>query len=80
MTYSDLFSDFRYKNNILFICYESLCSNDCIWENIGDFIEVEKYNFYFVESRKEVKQEFDPNLYSDCCDLYQDLVGITILK
>ncbi len=78
LTYSNLFSDFKNKNNILFICYESLCSNDRIWENLSDFIRVKKYNFDFVKSHKEVNQKFDPNLYGDCCDLYQDLVSITI--
>lgn len=77
--YSNLFRNFKEQKNFIFVCYESLCSDDSVWIKLKDIIEIEKkYDFNFVESRKDIIQDFDPKLYGKCFKQYNELTGISI--
>lgn len=67
------------NDNYTFICYETLCQSEYIWENILDFLEInQKYNFTFVESVKNVSYEADTILKKKSNELYERLRTLSI--
>ena len=74
LIYSDLIMNFQAQKNVIFICYESLCSNNSVWTRVKSIIEIKnKYDFDFIESRKDIDLAFDQELYGNCIELYDKL-------
>ena len=79
LIYSSLIRYFNEQKNIIFVCYESLCSDDSVWIKIQNVIEIEKkYDFDFVESGKDINLEFDQELYGKCVERYNELMHLSI--
>jgi len=66
----------KYKKtpNVFFNCYETLCGDVAFWESLLDFIDIEGYEFEFKESKKEVSETYNENLYKKCLELYRSLL------
>jgi hypothetical protein len=74
LVYSDLMKNFSAEKNVVFVCYESLCSSEITWAEIRNRIEIKnEYGFDFRASQKEIDIEYDQELYAKCKDIYHSL-------
>jgi len=78
LTYHTLLNNFRDKNNIYFICYEKLCLSKNYWNDLLSKLSVnKKYNFKFIESRKDINLEIDTSLRKKASSLYLKLFDLS---
>ena len=78
LTYHTLLNNFKDKNNIYFICYEKLCLSKNYWNDLLSKLSVnKKYNFKFIESRKDINLEIDINLRKKASSLYLKLFDLS---
>ena len=74
LIYSDLMMNFASEKNVIFVCYESLCSSEMTWAEIRNRIEIKnEYGFDFRASQKEINLEYDQELHAKCKDIYHSL-------
>jgi hypothetical protein len=74
LVYSDLNRNFRDKDNVIFVCYESLCSDQDSWAHIKKSIGIrDDYDFEFSISTKSIDLEIDRALYDRCKEIYTEL-------
>ena len=67
------------KKNVFLINYEELCKSKKYWLKIQKLIELESnYEFEFIESKKEIKLEFDNSLYKNATNLYSKLKSLKL--
>ncbi len=72
--YEDCYTKFYKKQNVIFICYESLCSDEIIWPMILQKVSIEKrYDFNFTESSQKSADGVDKSLESKCNEIYKEL-------
>ena len=73
LTYNML-SQFLNSSQVLFVCYEELCKNRNVYKSILNFIDIDFINeFNFRLSQKEIKPEYDLELYNECSSIYEKL-------
>jgi len=78
LTYHTLLNNFKDKNNIYFICYEKLCLSKSYWNDLLSKLSVnKKYNFKFIESRKDINLEIDTSLRKKASSLYLKLFDLS---
>ena len=78
LTYHTLLNNFKDKNNIYFICYEKLCLSKSYWNDLLSKLSVnKKYNFKFIESRKDIDLEIDTILRKKASSLYLKLFDLS---
>lgn len=74
LVYSDLMMNLAAEKNVIFVCYESLCSSEEMWAKIKNRIEMKgDYGFDFRASQKKIDLEYDQELYAKCKDIYHSL-------
>ena len=67
------------NHNIVFICYEQLCSQGELWFKILKILDVNReYDFDFRESRKEISMIVDTDLIRRASLLYNKLSSFTL--
>ena len=73
--------DYQHRNqNLIFICYEQLCTSKEYWLNILEALEVEKlYDFNFKESKKEISLKINSELSIEARSLYTQLNNLSRL-
>ena len=78
LTYHTLLNNFKDRNNIYFICYEKLCLSKNYWNDLLSKLSVnKKYNFKFIESRKDINLEIDTSLRKKASSLYLKLFDLS---
>ncbi len=79
LSYSYLFYSFKKHQNINFICYEKLCSDQKYWFTIIDLLKIDKkYQFEFKESKKNFSKNIDSKLLLNVKSLYAQLICLDI--
>jgi len=74
LTYQNCFNIFKKRKNILFICYEQLCSSQKYWSRILHKLNIEdEYGFEFKESCKDISLDFDRNIMNKALSLYSEM-------
>lgn len=65
------------KNNVVFVCYEKLCSSENYWFDILNMVGIKnKYQFSFRESYKEPLLEVDSELNTKALSFYKKLTEL----
>ena len=76
LCYSSLKHQYPNKN-LIFICYEKLCSDKLVFKKILDFIELDsQIDYNFKLSSKDINIQYDEDLYNSCLSLYYDLLKL----
>jgi len=77
LLYERLTRRFKGDGNIVFVNGGSLHSGES-WNKIGDFLEIEFYDFDFINTKRDIKTYCSQELYQKCKILYNDLNKIAI--
>ena len=73
LSYNEL-KQFKTSSNIMFVCYEELCTDNTIFKSVLDYIEAQNsFDFDFRLSHKEIKNQYIRELYHKCLVVYDDL-------
>ena len=81
LTYSECFKLYSQKKNFYFICYESLCHSDQVWDQVIRLLDIKQpHHVCFQESIKEIFVDIDHELNLKCDNIYQDLKSISLQK
>ena len=74
LLYGMLNKDFKDTSNVQFVCYENLCADKAVWNNILKTLSLKQDQaFDFRESRKPIAHTYDEALYADATELYLQL-------
>ncbi len=81
LIYSNVFQSLINEQNVYFISYEKLCSNQDYWFQIQKLVNIERpYNFEFKESKKDVSLYVDKELKEEAFSLYFRLNDLNLNK
>lgn len=73
--------DYRELPNVNFICYESLCADDMVWERVLNKAKImKKYKFNFELSQKKISLSYNQSLLAECEEIYNKLSTLSELK
>ena len=65
------------NQQVKFVCYEKLCENASLWNSLQKFINIKnKKKIKFVESKKNIKIQYNRQLLDECYNLYNKLQSI----
>ena len=79
LTYSECLQLYSREKHFHFVCYESLCQSDRVWDQVIKLLDIKKtYSASFQESFKEVFVDIDPELNLKCDLIYRDLKSISL--
>lgn len=68
------------NQNLMFVCYEQLCTSKEYWLHILKTLDVEKiYDFEFKESKQEISLKIDSELSNEARSLYTQLSNLSRL-
>ena len=72
-SYSELMN-LKKLSEVVFICYEQLCTDNSVYKSILDFIEINSsYEFNFNLSSKKIELTYNEELYKKCLVLYDNM-------
>ena len=79
LTYENLLKTVSGIENIIFVCYETLCNSASKWTKLKNKLSIDSnYETNYCESIYSINKIYNQKLYNKCYELYNTLQDISI--